>query len=501
MENKVLEGRRNFLKASAMSAAGLMVVGSGAQKDFAAGTTQAWKNGMQINPAIDNMRVVYVVDKGMTNSNNWGNWSASQASINTSAVALNVDKLAMALARKSTPLEAWNAIFQKPAAKTWDQVKVALKVNAFADLHPSVAVVDKVCRALMSIGVSPANIRIYDGGGNPGMYNDFIGKADFKDGLGKVVIGNPPGASGGNYDETTITIADANGSAQMIYMTFLDNIDLIVSIAVCKDHDQFPLSHTTMSLKNHTGSIRKAVGSRCPTDFPTELLAYNKSTVVLGNPGPGVPPRQQLAIVDGIFSAKYTTWYGTVDCPPPGVITMGTLAGPVDYLTAYKIRVGLLGLSMQTNAGTAGGMNVDMVNKFVTEFGYTAAEATALLTMDPAADPQGRGWVNALSTVAALPSQRQQGPQQPTIEFSATGGGITAGIVRMPFDKTDRVQSVKVYSMQGRLVRTIAAPSPGISHIVWDGRTDAGGMTGVGTYVVKITGGFSQATGKITLSR
>jgi len=56
--------RRNFLKTSAISAAGLMATSI----PVAAATSSsggAWTDGMQVNPNIDNLRVACANDRGL----------------------------------------------------------------------------------------------------------------------------------------------------------------------------------------------------------------------------------------------------------------------------------------------------------------------------------------------------------------------------------------------------------------------------------------------------
>jgi len=59
-----------------------------------------------------------------------------------------MDKMAMALAQKATANEAWATIFRKPAAKTWANVKVAIKAPG------SFATVNKICKELNRLGVA-----------------------------------------------------------------------------------------------------------------------------------------------------------------------------------------------------------------------------------------------------------------------------------------------------------------------------------------------------------
>jgi hypothetical protein len=471
------QNRRNFLKASTAAAGALLAQGN-LGRVFAA-PSAGWKNGMQINPAIDNLRVAYVCDPitgagHMLKSNAYSSWSSAQAnSINQAVVTDNMGKLAMALAKKATPGEAWAAIFQKPSSKQWNQVKAAIKVNAYATLNPSAGVVNTLVQALYGLGVPYANITIFDNGATatPAIYNGNI--------QGGVTITHDPQAGA----STAITVADANGSGPMRYLSFLDAIDILISCAVCKSHDQDIFGKTSMTLKNHVGTIWSDNVAHCPNKWETQLIAMNKSTPIIGNPDPvaGVPPRQQLCVIDGIFAAKNTSYLGTVDCPPPGVIVMGTLAGAVDYLTVYNVRI-----PMVQPVLTA--YNLQQTNKFLTEFGYDGATATALLTMNPALDANGRGWVDALTyqTLAQNPAAHNVS-QKTTVTLSASGKGMSPETSRLFFDSGCRVETAFIHDGLGRLIRQLSPRvTAGGAAIDWDGLTHTGSRAVRGTYFLNV---------------
>jgi hypothetical protein len=63
--------------------------------------------------------------------------------------------------------------------------------------------------------------------------------------------------------------------------------------------------------------------------------------------------------------------------------------------------------------------------------------------------------------------------------------------------------SVKVYSIEGRLIRTLAEGEPltGSSGVTWDGRNDSGARVGAGTYFAVIRDGEHATTHKLILQR
>jgi hypothetical protein len=470
------QSRRNFLKAS--TAAGALLAQGGLHKVFSA-PSAGWTNGMQVNPLIDNLRVAYasdpVVGTGhMLKGTTYSNWANAQGnSIDQIVVTANMGKLAMALAKKSSPDEAWAAIFQKPSGKTWDKVTAAIKVNAYATLNPSIGVVNTLVQALHGVGVPYANITLFDNGATatPGIYTNNIQGAI-------TITHDPQGAA-----SSAITVTDANGSGPMRYLSFLDNIDILISCAVCKSHDQDIFGRTSMTLKNHVGTIWSDNVAHCPNKWATQLMAMNKTSAIMGNPDPaaGVPPRQQLCVIDSIFAARNTSYYGSVDCPPPGVLVMGTFAGAVDYFTVHKVRLPVMNQVLTD-------YNLQQIKKFVTEFGYDAATADALLAMDPANDPDGRGWVNALTfTSVTRPSQRLYLDGQTTVSIITSGKGITVETSRMVLTKAVLVEAASVHDAAGRLVRHLAPQQTAAgATIIWDGLTQYGSRAHCGTYFLRI---------------
>jgi hypothetical protein len=481
--------RRKFLKSSALAAGAVAAQGALGTTWGSTPASGGWKNGTQINPAIDNLRVAYVRDATvgaghMIKAASYTSWANAQTkSIDQTVVSANMDKLAMALARKSTPAQAWATIFQKPAAKTWDKVTAAIKVNAYATLNPSAGVVNTLVQALHGLGIPYANITIFDNGAtaDPSKYTGNIQGA-------VVITHDPQGAA-----NKAITVTDANGSGPMRYLSFLDNVDILISCAVCKSHDQDVFGKTSLALKNHVGTIWTDAAAHCPNVWPTQLMAMNKTAAIIGNPdaAAGVPPRQQLAVIDGIFAAKNSSYYGTVDCAPPGILIMGTLAGAVDYLTVYKVRIPIL-------APVLSDLNLQQSTKFLTEFGYDAATATALLTMDASKDAAGRGWVDALAYSAARPFAPTADAGHRVLDIRVSRPGIIVERERLAIAGAHRIDGVSIVDARGRRVRALAVEQTGGgARVSWDGLDNRGSRAAAGSYILSVASGGTVNTCRI----
>jgi hypothetical protein len=379
--------RRDFLKTSAVGAAGVLVTVSNL-RDALAQETSSWPatGYLQINPSIDNCRVAYITDASMITRLGYNNFGdANNNAIDFAKVQANMDKMAVALARKATAAEAWATIFRKPTAKTWAQVKVAMKVNTCGGgIGPNAGAVAKFCQVLIGLGVPAANITIYDAGNASGngavsYYTPFQTK-------GVIPAGVKIEARG---TTCPITIPAHTGAWTTTTVTTVRDADILIDCAVNKGHDRLnQFSGVTMSIKNHVGTVNFA--HRDDAETIADLAAYHKHPYLLGNPTADVPAKQQLCFVDSLWGGKPGDWAGSVEAGAElNTLTMGTLAGPLDYLTTKKVR------TKKYND-----FNVGLVNTFMTAFGYTDAERTALDTMNPATDPQGRGFVDASGSVA-----------------------------------------------------------------------------------------------------
>ncbi len=350
--------RRRFLAAAAGGIGAVACAGpvSAMRRD----RPLAWSPGKQVNPAIDNLRVVHCTDPAMIRADptRW-DVRSQNAPVVAERVRANVEAMACALAEKTSSAEAWAAIFRKPETKAWPEVKVAIKPNGSGGNMARVAVIDTVCSALAGLGVRPANIRMY---GCPrwaeyeaGGYRPFLGNglpteivlSHGHDAMGGTVEVETPGPDSETYQ---CAAALADGS-----------IDILVNIATNKGHMLRTFGGISLTMKNHAGSFvmpltRHAFGG---LDY---IIEFNRSDLVLG----GTPPRQQLCIVDSLWGM--TSGPGGVPNARPVSLSMGTFGPAVDWLVAKKVREPLMGCS-----------HPDFLSDIVTGFGY---EPPALAKLD-----------------------------------------------------------------------------------------------------------------------
>jgi hypothetical protein len=333
--------RRQFLKSTAAVTA-LAGIGLAAPRTE---SPKGWDLRRAVNPAIDNLRVVGAINPAMITKDplSW-EMDAQNAVIATAEADRTLDAMAVALAQKVDPKEAWAAIFQKPAAKNWNQVRAAIKVNCNSKNNGRIAIISKVCRVLGDLGVPSGNIVIYDGRGSArNKYSPFVGAglpagvvvSDFNKALGgQTKIALPWGKS----NKYACTRALADGS-----------VDILINLANNKGC-MAEVGKTTLTLKNHAGTFDPMplhLGGGM--DY---LLAFNRSDAIMG----ATIARQQLCIVDslwGMVKGPFGVPEKRLDC-----IVMGTFSPAVDYLTAIKIREPLLGATHSSIA------------RFLTDFGY-----------------------------------------------------------------------------------------------------------------------------------
>jgi hypothetical protein len=348
--------RRNFLSAAAAGAGG--IIASGVFPAFGEEYKSGWTNGKQINPSIDNLRVVCCIDPAMIKGDpkRW-DIASQNGPVNNDKVLRNMDAMVCSLAQKQTPQEAWAAIFRKPEKKEWRDVTVAIKPNSFVQNNPRVAVVDAVCGALAGLGVQPSNIIIYDGRGDAkAKYGPYVGNGIVTgvtvsagdDAMGGVIAAPVPRPHPGMFK---CSAALANGS-----------IDILVNIAVNKGHS---LAGITMTLKNHAGTFEPMpIHLGGGLDY---ILAFNKSEAILG----GSPVRQQLCIIDSIWAMTKGP-FGVPD-KRPCALTMGTFSPSLDYVVARRIREPMMGCT-----------HPESLNRIMSEFGYSGFEGLDFVKVEPA---------------------------------------------------------------------------------------------------------------------
>jgi hypothetical protein len=504
--SKVISGnRRNFLKASALSAAGFAIIGPMGRKARAAGTqintTLVNLSTTPINQEVDNLRVAFITDSSMFYSTanpmpypGWdilNNPSNKTNGLNYAVVQSNLDKLACALTGKTNPSDAWPLLLKIPASKTWPTAKAAIKLNASFGDNPNIPIVAKICRVLVGFGMPAGNITLYDanGNGNIGMYNNtsYIG-SDSK----LIPTGVVFGPGGGHYPNTIVFPASAGGESIGVTDT-VDGVDILVNIAVNKGHDQFDeYSGVTMCQKNHKGTIIFSCNDGNKGLGIQHLVNVNSCDYIAGKIPSAYPAKQQLCIVDSLWFGINNTYTGLCNDGKNGnSIVMGTFPGAVDYVATMKIRIAKY-------AATT--WNQPIVDKFVTGYGYADAAKTTVMT-SVAANVAGPGLVDASGIITStLPEENKDLTRQNSVQISVSGNGIRPFNTSLSLSKGETVQSAEIFSVQGRKVRTVALNS-GSNRIFWDGRTDSGSLAKTGNYVVRIRGQKSVISGDVALNR
>jgi hypothetical protein len=449
-------GRRNFLKTSTMAAAGLAAAASGVRKVFAA--TSGFTDGMQINPSIDNLRVVACRNPAMETSSpiKWDTVSQNSV-VDPVQVSATMDKMACALAQVTDVQTAWSTILRKPDAKSWQNVIAAVKVNCSGSVHPRAAIVDKVCRVLNGFGVPFANITVYDTT-DPVVtyYGGFKGTLLPAD----IVV------SGGGATFPVVVMGES-----LRCTTLIQNADILVNIGANKPHIATWVG-LTMTCKNHVGTVNRALptGANCPQNL-SQLFEINKHDAIIGVPAAGVPCRQQLCIIDSLWSSNVGDWSNL-----PNValyyLVMGTFGPAVDYLTTRKIRIDMMKCTTHPDA---------LLNQFITYFGYSDTDRDNLTSLTPDQNA-GRGWVEVPITHITNDPLSRRWPDAETCELVMGEGRV----LRFSFPVSEPVLSATVCSPDGRLVCSLRRQAP--RRFVWDGITSHGARAGSGWYYLHLTG-------------
>jgi hypothetical protein len=372
MSEKSNPQRRDFLKTAAAGAAGAVALSTLRMDRAFAQTTGGWSSGMQVNPNIDNKRVVCCHDTTMLTSTPATSFTAQNAAVDAAKVASNLDQMAMQLAQKTTATEAWATIFRTGANKTWATTKVAIKTNAIlgsSGNHPRVAVIKKICDVFVDqLGVPAANIVLYDANSDASKcYSTYASLTDAT--KIRAVVSVKAQSLGGMADVSITNVAIA-GRAITGVADFVNGVtDILVDIAVVKRHSgpgtSYSFGSCSLCMKNHLGTFinkgsETGTGDASATGLHTlaAIFEINKHPAVLG----GNPVRQQLCIVDGLLAngnGAGGSWDTRVDR-----LVMGTFAPTVDYLTATKIMNDVMAKPDANNN----------LPKFLTEFGYTTTD-------------------------------------------------------------------------------------------------------------------------------
>jgi hypothetical protein len=361
---------------------------------------------MQINPAIDNMRVISCHDTAMITGTVKANmaFSAQNTAVDATTVANNMDQMVMQLAQKTSATDAWSTIFRTGNAGGWASTRVAIKTNAIDGLagnHPRVAVIKKICDVLIDqLGVSAANIVIFDARDNDctGCYSSYCDVND-KTKIRAVVATRPAtGTLTGLNNFTAVTLTTATGMSAPADLVN-GKIDILVDVAVCKGHNgqggQYSYGSVTLCMKNHFGTFTDASIMAHSDQLhaggtPLGIFEINKHPVILG----GNPVRQQLCIVDALMTTSWNPGQG-VDNRTDRLI-MGTFAPIVDYLTAKNI---LLNTTVNPNMPALGlSKGLSIIPQFLTSFGYAETDPLQWIDVTPPNWPTITGGTGAGGT-------------------------------------------------------------------------------------------------------
>jgi hypothetical protein len=436
-----IHSRRKFLKISAGGAAGMLINGMSAE-NAAAKTLQdpltIWEDGMQINPAIDNLRVVCCHDPSMV-QNNPLSWTIEGQNdpVISEKVYENMDKMAIALAGleiedpediAANAAAAWATIFQKPEDKEWADVNVAIKINTVPRNWARLAVISKVTMALHELGVPYGNIYVYDAGDINFRGSNYI--PEYQSSYSRARL--PQGLQVTDYVGGDTLPATLPNGMNVDCVTGLANgmIDILINIALNKHHWIERIGFFTGTVKNHLGSLR--FGHEDTLEGNIDLFeAITKSRPILGD---GLPCRQQLSIIDSLWAHAND---GPDEMPDTAVhrIIMGTFSPIVDYLTVRKIRENTEIMDVQEHALP------EMIDSFVTRYGYDL-ESPEIVNLD---------FVDALSYEPTVSLKRKTG-----IKASSSGAGL--GFHGAPGKKVLVNANTGFYDLKGRRIPSSSIP-------------------------------------------
>jgi hypothetical protein len=464
MGGSVNKNRRQFLKTSVAAATGVSVAGVSVEKIFAA--PAAWAAGMQINPNVDNLRVVCVTDTTMTTGipTKWD--AATQNSkVVRDRIHANMDAMAIKLVEPkkagATADEAWKLIIRLPANKTWDQVKVAFKVNCLEkNLCTRFAVIEKLCLVLNGWGVPFSNMYIFDRISDAySAYAAYVGNG--KPLPADVVVCHNSTELGGTK-QVSIT---GFGAGHDCVGNLADGlIDLLINCPSNKGHtDAADHGLVTLSLKNHYGTLFTANQHQ---GFGY-TVAMNKSDYIIG----GNPPRQQLVFCDSLYSMTGGP-NGAPDNKWTNKLIMGVFGPALDFLVGTRVR-----------GGTASTFNM-----YLTNFDYVAADFANLdlVTVTPA------------PVVQAGSASHAGNQDRARLMLSLSGSSYRNADIDLVVPRMETMAEISIYDVKGRLVKTLKPALAG-SRVLWDARTSGGDTAPAGRYLVRAVSQGYQVTSPLVL--
>jgi len=478
MAKKSLKSRREFLKTTAAGGAGLILSDS-VVNTVLGGEQKTVTRGVEINPKINNLRVVYVEDSTMLangTSTTFGTFSAANTKVNADKVKANMDKMACALANEADIKKAWETIFQKPAAKNWADVLIAIKPNCAAGStdgqsypHAVIPIINAVCNVLIGFGAKGSNMTIYDTNGFSVNPSTLYPASSMVSGIKFL------GPTSRNYP---VPLGSTISSAAI-------TADIIINIASNKGHSA--LGGATLTMKNHLGTV----GGHVTTVQP--ILDIHNSEAVLGKPPFSTtnPPKQQLAIVDCLWTAKS----GPTAAPDkaPCMIVMGTCCPAVDCFTAIKLR---------SEKFAYGGTRATFIS-YLTLYGYNATTDVEplLKTPSPEPDSQGRAWLDANKWTPTNILKQNSSIQGTIINFNVSGSNFKNITKKISFGKLENIKSIAITDIKGRVIQNLAFNETDKNIIHWNARNQQGRLVGAGAYFLKITGTKTEKAVRFTLQK
>jgi hypothetical protein len=474
MNKSVNRKRRDFLKITAVGAAGIAMSGGLAKtvmgKDcaqMAAGPGNQWPG-----------RVVINFNKNAVTR------SGINATPIDSVIEKMVDDAILLLTGAASVGAAWKSIF--PATLT-AQSKIAIKINILNNglSAPSpfsvMAITAGLCQMDFNGAKFPvANITIYDMNNGNSMDSAGYTAARFPNiKLVKDSLVNPgDGAStGGAVQSYASTLRDAQFLINVFSPRGHDATYGSVTLGFKSHYGTYPPVHTAPSLRDYncTGPVfNKTVLSVCSGIFGQNI----------GN-GPGGSPQD------------YTTYAKTLD--PTATLAASTIIMSTDPVSAevesFKVMclnkgqaydVNSMPAYLKASAGMTGTLtpvyNIGVIDESKMDIRRIINEKTATIAIGQKSEFH-RGTGRSTLTAVSL-----KGQNNTFIEFSLPQG--TVG--------TDAL--IHVYDAQGSLVRSISQKVLGlVNHLSWDETNSKGSRVTKGMYFIELVAGANRLSSQVSI--
>lgn len=480
MDNCKKSSRRDFIKLSAAGVASGVVASNTVANSLTSSDSEKRVTFRQtpipVNPEIDDLRVVFVHDENMVSAScqhiSFSGMSGQNSVVNEILVKSHMDKMAVALAEKGDSATAWAKIFRKPENKSWSEVTAAIKINAIGVNHPRLAIVGKVCEELINLGVPASSIVIYDAhpsyGKAENLYSQYVG-SELPSGVIISDGGTSPNVNVpdlGSTDKCTDILVNSSGTPIK---------DILVNIAVSKGHGSSN-GGVTLTMKNHIGSFMYY----CPYRDFNRFIKMNQHDAILGGDEPnGIPARQQLNIIDALWSSKSSSPSASPNTDTDRIV-MGTSSPILDYLHCKHVMEPVVGQ----------GVNWNLVNRFATDFGYNMSDVESLDMIDAL----------EYTPVSNFDVTSDKGkPSNVTLKL--TNSAFKDANVKFNLPGNSSITSLLVFDMKGKVVRDIQTAGNGSKNrtLTWNGKDRNGNNLSTGTYIVQCKAGKLKSSAKLSL--